>query len=100
VVQFPQFLSIKHLPKDYKEQVLSTLNFKYANIDGIIEYLNSQADNYFDHFINYHNKLNEIRKESFDNSNPMLSEYIDNYKLTNTDSSEFFIQQIKILKGS
>jgi hypothetical protein len=92
MIQYPVFLNLQNMPQDYKELIEPHVsekikNFMYSNI----------LNNYFNHFVNFHNKLNIIRKETFD-SNPLLAEYIRNHNAT-VDSSNFFIEQIKFLTG-
>lgn len=88
VVQFPVWLNIQHLPKDYKIKIK-------VNDSTIDNFLNTDAEDYLNHFINFHKKLNDLRNEVFDDLNPLLAELIRSYKTT-VDSSEFF--KIEILK--
>lgn len=92
LIQFPVFLNIQNLPDDYKKLIEPFTDQQTKN------YMYSSTNNYFPHFINFHKKLNKIRNEDLKGLNPLLSEYIENYN-TIVDSSEFFIQQIKILQS-
>lgn len=92
MIQYPVYLNLQNMPQDYKELIEPYVNeetkkFMYGNI----------LNNYFDHFVNFHNKLNNIRKENF-LYNPLLEDYINKHKTT-IDSNDFFIEQIKFLKG-
>lgn len=93
VVQYPIFQSIKNLPTDYKEKIKHTINDQ-----GLLNYMFSGDNDFFNHFINFHNKLNKIRDESFKDINPTLQEYIDSYTV-NVDSTKFFLDCIKDIKG-
>lgn len=92
VLQYPEFLSIKHLPKEYKESIRDTITD-----DNILGYLDNEAADLFEHFYNYDKSLNELRRESLKNSNPVLSNYISNYKST-SDSKDYLIQHIRFIK--
>lgn len=92
MIQYPTFLNLQNMPQEYKELIEPHVseeikNFMYGNI----------INNYFNHFVNFHNKLNSIRKETFSH-NPLLQDYINKHPTT-TDSSNFFIEQIKFLTG-
>lgn len=94
ILQFPEFMSIKNMPIDYKNQI------PREGLDqGIISYLDMPSEErYFDHFVNFHRKMNDIRKEELGDINPLLDNYLKNYKVT-TDSKEFYIKMIGRLKG-
>ena len=92
MIQYPTYLNIQNMPNDYKILIEPFVDEKikaymYGNI----------AKNYFNHFVNYHNKLNKIRNEKF-TCNDLLQEYIDTHPVE-VDSSDFFIEQINFLKG-
>lgn len=76
VVQFPLHLSTKNLPKEYKEIVKAEMGNTYPTL---VEYMMQDGENLFGHFINFHNKLNEIRGEDFKNLNPLLADYMASY---------------------
>lgn len=67
-LEWPEKLSIKNLPKDYKEKL-------DIDIPHIKDFLNEEAQIPFSEFLDYHNKLDNIRNEQMPNS--MLSEYIN-----------------------
>lgn len=93
VVQYPIFLSIKNLPLAYKEKIK-----QYVKDEGLLNYMFSEGNDYFDHFVNFHTKLNGIRKETLEDINPVLQDYIDSHDV-NKDSTTFFIDCIKDIKG-
>lgn len=93
MLQYPEFLSIKNLPKEYKDLIKHTITD-----DKILNYLNIEADDLFEHFYNYDKSLNEIRRESLKDTNPVLSEYINNYAAT-SDSKDYLIQHIRFMKS-
>jgi organic radical activating enzyme len=95
IVQYPVFLSIKNLPKKYKEILIEKIKDKR-----IVEYLKEDGTDYFKHFLNFHNKLNNIRKEKFNGLNLLLENFMEEYaNLPVFNSREFFLTEIKKLKG-
>jgi sulfatase maturation enzyme AslB (radical SAM superfamily) len=97
VVQFPLHLSLKHMPVEYKEQVKETLGNRYP---ALVNYMMQEGEDLFGHFINYHNKLNDIRNEDFTELNPLLESYMKTYSnVPNWDTSkEHFVKSINSLK--
>jgi organic radical activating enzyme len=93
VVQFPIFLSIKNTAQDYKDSVRP-----HIKDSSIINYLDSNGTDMFAHFINFSNKLDEIRNEST-SGNPLLAEYVANYKHKVPDSRTFFLKSINDIKN-
>ncbi len=67
-LEWPEKLSIKNLPNEYKEKV-------DVDIPHIKAFLNEEQTIPFNEFIEYHNKLDSIRNETLPNS--ILSEYIN-----------------------
>lgn len=92
LVQYPVQLSIQYMPKDYKDAIADLLSEEVKN------FMYSSEENYFTHFVNFHNKLNEMRSEDLKGINDMLYDYMKDY-ISNTDSTDFFISQIKMLTG-
>ena len=90
-LMWPNQLSIKNIPLDLKDRARPYLE-KYPEI---IKFMDSEGKNLFDHFINYHNILNDLRKENLKNSNPWLYEYIQQHKSSTDNSREFFVSQIE-----
>jgi sulfatase maturation enzyme AslB (radical SAM superfamily) len=94
ILQFPEFMSIKNMPDEYKKQIP-----RDGLEQGVLSYLDNPSEKgYFDHFVNFHNKMNGIRKEELGDINPLLDDYLKNYKVTH-DSKEFYIGMISRLKG-
>jgi hypothetical protein len=87
-------MSIKNTAADYKDLVRPLIKDP-----AIISYLDSEGDDMFAHFINFSNKLDELRDEYIVNGNPLLSNYIANYQHTVTDSSEFLLATINAIKN-
>lgn len=77
VVQFPLHLSTRNLPLDYKQLVKAELGDRYPTL---VEYMMKDGEDLFGHFVNFHNKLNELRNEDFKTLNPLLANYIANYE--------------------
>jgi len=96
----PKSLSIQHLPMDLKLEIYKVLKASKYNMDDIITFLEQPGDSYFEHFLNYHFKLNELRKEEFIGLNPLLETYIEQYVVAHPkriDSTEFFNQEAKVM---
>lgn len=91
VLEVPQYLSIKHLPIDYKNKVLPYIE-KYQYL---VDEMYSSNEDYFAHFINFHQYL-ENRNQILPNK--LLKEYIDSYNIK-IDSTEFFDLQMRILRN-
>jgi sulfatase maturation enzyme AslB (radical SAM superfamily) len=89
VVQFPVFMSIKNTAQEYKDLVRPLIKDP-----AIVSYLDSNGVDMFSHFINFSNKLDEIRNEAT-SDNPLLAEYTANYAHRVADSRVFFLQSIK-----
>jgi sulfatase maturation enzyme AslB (radical SAM superfamily) len=94
MIQYPVFLNIQNASDEYKKQIES-----HINDNSVIQYMYNGNNDYFAHFVNFHKGLDKIRKEGLENLNPLLSSYIDQYEST-INSKDFFIDQIKILKGT
>jgi len=92
MIQYPVFLNIQNVPDEYKKIIepfvdTDTKNYMYNNI----------LHNHFAHFLNFHNKLNDIRKEDFVH-NKLLNDFMTSYTPAE-DSKQFFLDQIKLLIG-
>ena len=96
VLYWPEQLSIKNLPQDYKQKLLPL--FTDSKFSDVLIELESEGKNLFDHFLTFHNRLDQIRNEDLKDSNPMLSEYIRNYNKKEVDSQVFFRQQLNYLR--
>lgn len=96
LLYWPEQLCIKNLPLDYKEKLIPIVeSFGDKYID-VLNELKTDGENYFSHFINFHKKLDQLRSESLKDSNPMLLDYINNYKVIE-DSKDFFTKQMNII---
>lgn len=98
MVFWPDVMSPMNLPDDYKIKVIEKLKKSKFNFNDVIEHLQQPGENIFEHFLNWHFKLNELRNESFDGVNNMLNEYIKEYvkrNPTRIDSTEFLENQRK-----
>lgn len=94
MIQFPVFLNIQSAPTEYKKVIETEVD------DEIKNYMYCSDTDYFAHFINYHTGLDKIRNENLGSLNPVLTEYIKNYKDTVLNSKDFFLKQINILKDT
>lgn len=95
LVYWPEFLSIKNIPQELKDQIAPTVE-QYPEI---LEFLNSDGSDLFEHFLNFHDGLDSIRNEQL-TSNVMLSNFINEYKQqhpTRVDSTSYWPKHIKIL---
>jgi len=96
LVQFPVFLSIKNTPLEFKDLVS-----KYIKDKKIVDYLYSEGDNLFAHFINYSQQLDEIRSEEMGEYNSFLKQYIEGYKykVNNSQTKIFLLNEYDKLKN-
>lgn len=95
---YPPQLSIRHLPQDYKKILIPIVENFGESYKDIVYELTSTHENYFDHFLNFHNELDKLRNESLQESNPLLSEFISRYPKKIIDSKVFFIEQMNKIK--
>jgi sulfatase maturation enzyme AslB (radical SAM superfamily) len=93
VLQFPVFMSIKNTNQEYKDLVRPFIK----NIN-VINYLDSNGEDMFGHFINFSNQLDELRNEHIANSNPLLTSYIEKYPKVN-NSKLFLKESLKSIIG-
>jgi sulfatase maturation enzyme AslB (radical SAM superfamily) len=98
VLYWPEHMSIKNLPKDYKETLLNIVKGFDNQFTDIVRELETEGNDYFDHFLNFHNILDKSRNESMERANPLLYEYINNRKYKQIDSTEFFERQHELLR--
>jgi sulfatase maturation enzyme AslB (radical SAM superfamily) len=94
VLQFPVFMSIKNTSNEYKDLVRPLIADQF-----IIDYLDSDGEDYFAHFINFSNQLDSLRKEQIKDGNPFLSNYIESYPYKVSNSKEFLAQSINDIKN-
>lgn len=90
ILEFPMFLSIRYLPQEYKMLLKTIVKQKH-----LIEILDQPNENYFKHFVNFHNLL---KGRDCKLPNSLLQEAIDNYVVTE-NSQEFFKMQMDIFKN-
>lgn len=95
VAHHPKHLNIRVLPDEYKKKItedfyefLKWVNKKDFNIhvisqandivNGVVNYMNSESyyDEYWNEFIKYTKKLDDIRQENLFNVEPMFKDYI------------------------
>lgn len=98
ILYWPEQLSIRNMPDDYKKIVLDIVEPLGEKYIDVINELKTPGKNLFDHFLNFHNKLDYLRNESLEDSNMLLSNYIKNYKKIEVDSRVFFKSQMDILR--
>jgi organic radical activating enzyme len=91
MIQYPTWLDVKNAPQEYKEKVKNFVTNK-----NLLNHLSLEGNNYFDHFLNFHNKMNEMRKEELGNANPWLSKFIEDYTKLHPkiDSTVFFAKYV------
>lgn len=99
VLYWPQQLSICFLPKDYKELLLKMYSKASTEYNDVVTELKNDNENFFEHFLNYHDKLNKLRNESLNKNNILLSDYIDSYPRKYIDSTEFFSKQASYVES-
>lgn len=94
MIQYPIWLNVRNMPKEYKDSVKD-----FITEQEILDFLNLEGTDHFSHFLNFHNKLNEIRNEELGTANPWLSKFIETYRdrYSSIDSSIFFRQYVNDL---
>lgn len=100
LLMWPNYFSIKHLPKEYKQMIRPIVESYYD--EEILNFLDQDGEDYFEHFINAHDKLDRLRQESLKDANPLFYEYIEKYKSTHPErinSKTFFMTQFEGLKA-
>jgi len=98
-LQRPDFLAISTLPKEYKNLIRHTVEL----FPEVLKMLDKDDVDLFDEFVFFHNTLNELRGEDFDNLNSELFNYIKQHKqrknITPKNLLEFYqtadIDQVK-----
>lgn len=94
MIQYPVWLNIQNSPADYKKLIEDTVDKDTYN------FMYNKSEDYFSHFINFHNKMDSMRKESIEHINPVLHQYIKSYIPKVDNSKAFFIEKIRILQGA
>lgn len=84
---FPEELCITNTPPEFKEQIKNIISDQ-----DVIDFMNNSDNNLFKYFIYYTETLDKIRKESIEESNPWLWNFINNYKerASVDEASEFY----------
>jgi sulfatase maturation enzyme AslB (radical SAM superfamily) len=97
--EYPTFTAVRHLPKEYKDNILNIMKDWDTRYNHLREVLAVDAEDQFSHFINFHEGLDQIRKESCPNN--LLTQYINEYKSENqkVNSKLFFIKHIEVLNN-
>lgn len=72
----PDFLAISTLPKEYKSLIRHTVE----SFPEVLKMLDKDDADLFDEFVFFHNTLDQLREENFDNLNPELSDYIKTHQ--------------------
>ncbi len=95
ILYWPEQLCIRNMPEDLKEKIRPIVeNYGEKYID-VLNELNNQGKDTFDHFLNFHDKLDRLRNESLKEANPFLYDYLKTCKRPLTDSRSFFLTQIR-----
>jgi sulfatase maturation enzyme AslB (radical SAM superfamily) len=95
LLYWPEQLCVRNIPEDLKEQlkpIVESYGEKYIDV---LNELTMPGADMFGHFINFHNLLDNLRNESLETINPLLFNYIKNYKNPPTESRAFFLKQIR-----
>jgi organic radical activating enzyme len=98
LLQWPPQLAIRYLPVEYKNILIPIVEQFGDSYADVLYDLKINEVNHFDHFLNFHDKLDNLRSESLKDSNPLLSSYIKNYKRSESNSKIFFIKQMNEIK--
>jgi len=97
VLSWPPQLSLSNMPEDLKDIMRPVIESYGPSQQHILNHLNMPGDNLFEHFLNFHNKLDELRNENLRNCNELLADYVDAYQTQNpvrVDSKEFLNTQM------
>ena len=95
VLYWPEQLCIQNIPNDLKEKIRPIVESYGEKYTDVLHELNAPGKDIFGHFVNFHSLLDNLRNESLESVNPLLSEYIKNYKNPHTESRSFFLKQIR-----
>ena len=75
-LQRPDFLAISALPKEYKNLIRHTVKL----FPEVLKMLDKDDADLFDEFVFFHNTLDQLRGENFNNLNPELSDYMKTHQ--------------------
>lgn len=98
ILYWPQQLCIRNLPEDLKDKIRPIVESYDNRYIDVLNELNAIGEDMFDHFLNFNEQLDLLRNESLKDSNPLLSDYIKNYKRKPLNSKQFLLQQMDLLK--
>jgi sulfatase maturation enzyme AslB (radical SAM superfamily) len=93
---WPEQLSIQNMPEDLKNLVRPIVESYGPKYIDVLEALNTEGKDLYGHFLNFHNKLDNLRNEVLGDANPLLSDYISKNKIQ-VDSKAFFLSQAKMV---
>jgi MoaA/NifB/PqqE/SkfB family radical SAM enzyme len=91
----PAFLSIKNMPENYKKIIRPIIESYGAEYSDVLSLLNEEGEDLFDSFVSFHTQLDQIRNESLGTINPILSNYIKDYRVLNTEIKKLTIEEMK-----
>jgi MoaA/NifB/PqqE/SkfB family radical SAM enzyme len=97
ILYWPEQLCIRYMPSDLKKLVRPYVIDLGNDYIDVINELDTDAEDYFNHFLNFHHTLDRIRLENLRDANKLLSDYISN-KNTKINSKTFFVKQMNLLK--
>jgi sulfatase maturation enzyme AslB (radical SAM superfamily) len=92
MLQWPEPLAIQNMPNDLKQIVRPIVESFGIEYDDVLKALDIPSKDLYGHFLNFHNALDNIRKETLPNK--FLADYIATNPVK-VDSIEFFKQQIR-----
>jgi sulfatase maturation enzyme AslB (radical SAM superfamily) len=92
MLQWPEPLAIQNMPEDLKQTVRPIVEGFGVGYDDVLKALDIPSKDMYGHFLNFHNSLDTIRKETLPNK--FLADYIAANPVK-IDSSVFFKQQMR-----
>jgi MoaA/NifB/PqqE/SkfB family radical SAM enzyme len=89
LIQYLEHLSLKNMPIELKK-----IYSKYITDESLLSFMNEEGKDLFPHFLYFHKKLNDLRKEDFV-GNDILAEYIkSNQHLISEEASVLYYKQV------
>jgi sulfatase maturation enzyme AslB (radical SAM superfamily) len=97
MIQYPVYLNVRNTPDDFKQHIASIIHDK-----DILNYMFAQGTDLFGHFINFTQRLDEIRNEDISTANMWLAVYMSKYNntISRQESKEFFLKCIDEIKNN
>lgn len=92
MLQWPEPLAIQNMPDDLKRAVRPIVESFGAGYDDVLKALDIPSKDMYGHFLNFHNSLDNVRKETLPNK--FLADYIAANPVK-VDSIQFFKQQMR-----